>query len=247
VVDDRVSGKQRGGQRGLVVASRLTVARAFRLAEVESARSVVLEPRIRQGRAPPSLTRPRLCACTHTLTCHARLGTLYVVLEHWCFVRMDIDKYIWGNYENSKVHRHATDSDLNYLASFSHPDFTSSSSSSLSFFRDSVAIARRWKNVNAILLNRQLIFLPMQIQWSCNDESQSRISLGYRAIVTCWNDGTRWNCHRHRQNSRWSSRKRVTTRSNEWKIRLRRYTGSFSIGRNIATTRTGHRISRIKL
>lgn len=55
-------------------------ARGFRLAELESARSVVLEPRIGQGGAP-TLSRDfaaPLCACAHTSTCHARRTTLYV-------------------------------------------------------------------------------------------------------------------------------------------------------------------------
>lgn len=55
-------------------------ARGFRLAELESARSVVLEPRIGQGGVLPSLAIPRLrlCACAHTSACHARRTTLYV-------------------------------------------------------------------------------------------------------------------------------------------------------------------------
>lgn len=54
-------------------------ARGFRLAELESARSVVLEPRIGQGGVLPSLAIPRLrlCACAHTSACHARRTTLY--------------------------------------------------------------------------------------------------------------------------------------------------------------------------
>lgn len=80
-------------------------ARGFRLAELESARSVVLEPRIGQGGVLPSLAIPRLrlCACAHRhvgLPCE----TYHVVRARaLCFGC--VDRYERREYFESEFHK----------------------------------------------------------------------------------------------------------------------------------------------